>query len=81
MSSTDFASLPCANLAQRAAAAVSTRPVPSPCCQVCRIEPGRGRCAGCLRTLDEIAAWPQLDDAAKRAVWAALPARVEASPP
>ncbi|MEO5597965.1 MAG: DUF1289 domain-containing protein [Novosphingobium sp.] len=35
---------------------------PSPCTGVCRIEPARGqsesRCAGCHRTLDEIADWP-----------------------
>ncbi|MFO1286323.1 MAG: DUF1289 domain-containing protein [Rubrivivax sp.] len=29
-------------------------------------------CAGCLRTLDEIAAWAQLSEAGKRAVWAAI---------
>ena len=32
-------------------------------------------CAGCFRTLDEIAAWGSLDAAAKRAVLAALPER------
>jgi predicted Fe-S protein YdhL (DUF1289 family) len=34
-----------------------------------------GYCAGCFRTLDEIAAWSTLDDAGKRRVLAALPAR------
>ena len=34
-----------------------------------------GWCEGCLRTLDEIAAWSQLDEEAKRAVWAQLEAR------
>jgi uncharacterized protein len=34
-----------------------------------------GWCAGCLRTLDEIAAWSRLDDGAKHRVLAALPAR------
>ena len=28
-----------------------------------------GLCSGCLRTLDEIAAWSVLDDDARRAVW------------
>ena len=37
--------------------------------------PGAGLCAGCFRTLDEIAAWSVLDAAGKRAVLAALPAR------
>jgi predicted Fe-S protein YdhL (DUF1289 family) len=34
-----------------------------------------GFCRGCLRTLDEIAAWSVLDGAGKKAVLAALPAR------
>jgi predicted Fe-S protein YdhL (DUF1289 family) len=34
-----------------------------------------GCCAGCFRTLDEIAAWSVLDDEEKRAVWSALPGR------
>jgi predicted Fe-S protein YdhL (DUF1289 family) len=42
---------------------------------VCTIDPATGWCAGCLRTIDEIAAWGSLDDRAKRAVWKLLPAR------
>lgn len=42
--------------------------LPSPCINVCRIDEANGWCAGCWRTLDEIAAWPALDDAAKRMV-------------
>jgi predicted Fe-S protein YdhL (DUF1289 family) len=34
-----------------------------------------GWCEGCLRTIDEIAAWGGLDDEARRAVWAQLPQR------
>jgi predicted Fe-S protein YdhL (DUF1289 family) len=34
-----------------------------------------GLCIGCFRTLDEIATWSVLDDAGKRRVLAALPAR------
>jgi predicted Fe-S protein YdhL (DUF1289 family) len=34
-----------------------------------------GLCDGCLRTIDEIAAWASLDDRAKRAVWKQLHAR------
>ncbi|WP_374674724.1 DUF1289 domain-containing protein [Ideonella sp.] len=49
--------------------------VPSPCTSVCRIDPRTGWCAGCARTLDEIAAWSRLDDDAKRRVWALLPQR------
>ena len=48
---------------------------PSPCINVCRMDAATGWCEGCLRTLDEIAAWGQLPDEAKRAVWAQLPQR------
>jgi predicted Fe-S protein YdhL (DUF1289 family) len=40
-----------------------------------------GLCAGCLRTLDEIALWSVLDEEDKRAVWAALAQRRAALPP
>lgn len=43
-------------------------PVPSPCINVCRMDAASGWCEGCLRTLDEIAAWGQLEDATKRQV-------------
>jgi hypothetical protein len=39
------------------------------------MDPAQGWCTGCLRTLDEIAWWSQLDDDAKRAVWEQLPQR------
>ena len=48
---------------------------PSPCTSVCTIDAATGWCAGCMRTIDEIAAWGSLDNAAKRAVWKRLPAR------
>ncbi|MBI5720461.1 MAG: DUF1289 domain-containing protein [Burkholderiales bacterium] len=50
-------------------------PVASPCINICRMEAASGLCEGCLRTLDEIAAWSQLSDAAKRDVWVALEVR------
>ena len=49
--------------------------VASPCIKLCEMIPGAGVCAGCFRTLDEIAAWTTLDTAGKCAVLAALPAR------
>jgi predicted Fe-S protein YdhL (DUF1289 family) len=52
-----------------------TGDVPSPCINVCKMDDTTGWCQGCLRTLDEIAAWGALDDPAKRAVIALLPAR------
>jgi uncharacterized protein len=32
-------------------------------------------CAGCFRTIAEIAAWSTLDEAGKRRVWAVIAAR------
>jgi len=49
--------------------------VASPCTSVCRMDVASGLCAGCARTLDEIASWSVLDDDARRAIVAALPAR------
>ena len=54
-------------------------PVPSPCTDVCRIAAGSGLCEGCFRTLDEIAAWSGLNDAAKRVVWQRLDQRRSAA--
>jgi len=34
-------------------------PVASPCVSVCRISDQTGLCAGCFRTLEEIALWSQ----------------------
>jgi predicted Fe-S protein YdhL (DUF1289 family) len=39
------------------------------------MNPDSGLCEGCLRTLDEIAAWSGLNNDEKRAVLAQLPAR------
>lgn len=44
----------------------------SPCVAVCRMDDASGLCAGCLRTLDEIAAWGVLEEDERRAVWGAL---------
>lgn len=43
--------------------------VPSPCINICRMDPVTDQCEGCLRTLDEIGLWSQLDDDTKREVW------------
>lgn len=55
--------------------AADTRPMPSPCVKVCRIDADTGLCTGCRRSLDEIGAWSTMSDADKHAVWLALPAR------
>jgi predicted Fe-S protein YdhL (DUF1289 family) len=46
--------------------------IPSPCTNVCRIDPASGFCEGCLRTLDEIAAWSALPAQMKLVVWDSL---------
>jgi len=48
----------------------ATRPdaMSSPCINICRMHETTGWCEGCLRTLDEIAGWSQLDEDARRAV-------------
>ena len=57
-------------------APVST--IASPCVSVCRMDERTGWCEGCLRTIDEIAAWSVMDSAGKRAVWKLLPQRRDA---
>lgn len=52
--------------------------VPSPCIDVCRMDPATGWCEGCRRTLDEIAAWGRMDDEGKQRVWELLSQRSEA---
>ena len=36
------------------------REVPSPCINVCQMDPATGYCRGCLRTIEEIADWLEL---------------------
>ena len=55
-----------------ASGAAATDQVPSPCISVCVMDGASGVCVGCLRTLDEIAAWGALDADAKREVLAAV---------
>ena len=54
---------------------MSAPTVASPCIDVCSIDPRTGWCEGCLRTIDEIAAWGVLNNAQKREVWKLLPQR------
>ncbi|MFN8719271.1 MAG: DUF1289 domain-containing protein [Rhodospirillales bacterium] len=49
--------------------------VPSPCIRVCWVDPRTGLCAGCLRTLDEIARWGGMSPHARRSLLAELPGR------
>lgn len=49
----------------------------TPCVNICLLDPATGTCLGCGRTLAEIASWAAMTDAERRAVMAALPARME----
>ncbi len=55
---------------------VWSRPEPqSPCKKVCVIHPDSRLCIGCLRTAEEIAAWPGMTPEERRAKMAELPGR------
>jgi len=47
----------------------------SPCVKVCQMDPQRGLCLGCARTLDEIARWSSMSDTERKRVLAELPSR------
>ena len=47
----------------------------SPCINVCQMDPLRGVCIGCCRTLHEIARWSAMDEAERERIIAALPER------
>ena len=49
--------------------------VPSPCVSICVIDEPTGLCAGCYRTLAEIAGWIDLSAAERHAVVANLALR------
>lgn len=49
--------------------------VPSPCINVCRMNPQTRLCEGCLRTIDEIAQWSTSTEEMKRAVWVEIKRR------
>lgn len=42
--------------------------IPSPCIGICRLERESGLCTGCMRTAEEIAAWPYADNAERLAI-------------
>jgi hypothetical protein len=47
----------------------------SPCIKVCQMDPVRGVCIGCCRTLDEIARWSAMSDQEQFQVLEELPER------
>jgi uncharacterized protein len=48
---------------------------PSPCNQVCKLDPVTGLCIGCSRTIDEIEAWPRASNAQKKMILELVAAR------
>ena len=47
----------------------------TPCINVCQMDPVRGVCIGCCRTLDEIGRWAGMSDRDRDAVLAEIPRR------
>jgi uncharacterized protein len=54
--------------------------VKSPCVNVCQMDPRRGLCLGCKRTLDEIARWASMSDAERERILKEIENRTETSP-
>jgi predicted Fe-S protein YdhL (DUF1289 family) len=52
--------------------------IKTPCNRICVLHPTLRLCAGCGRSLDEIARWIELTDAARAEIMAQLPARLAA---
>ena len=48
----------------------------SPCVRLCTLDPQRGLCVGCGRTLSEIAAWTRMSEDERQAIVAKLPERL-----
>ena len=51
------------------------RPIQSPCINVCAMDAGTDLCAGCNRSLDEIARWAAMTDAERQRIMRELPLR------
>jgi predicted Fe-S protein YdhL (DUF1289 family) len=49
--------------------------VKTPCINVCQMDPQRGVCLGCCRTLDEIGGWAQMSDTERDRILTELSAR------
>ena len=49
--------------------------IETPCIKVCAIDPASRLCAGCGRTLEEIARWSSFGDAERERIMRDLPVR------
>jgi uncharacterized protein len=52
--------------------------VKTPCNRICTLHPFSGLCAGCGRSVEEIAAWTAFDEKERAAIMLRLPARLAA---
>jgi predicted Fe-S protein YdhL (DUF1289 family) len=52
----------------------------TPCVNVCVIDAADGLCAGCCRTLDEIARWATMTDSERRGIMLSLSDRRREAP-
>ncbi|HEX7791146.1 MAG TPA: DUF1289 domain-containing protein [Afipia sp.] len=51
--------------------------MPSPCVNVCQMDPVSGLCRGCMRTIEEIGGWMDFSNPEKLAVLEKIEARRE----
>jgi uncharacterized protein len=50
---------------------------PSPCANICSVDPSGQWCVGCGRTLDEIAGWQEASETERQAILESLPERMK----
>ena len=60
---------------------LSSASIPSPCINVCRMDPASQLCSGCFRSLEEIAGWAAASDAERVAILARVTHRRLAADP
>ncbi|WP_425403424.1 DUF1289 domain-containing protein [Hwanghaeella sp.] len=53
--------------------------IPSPCVGVCAVNPSSGQCVGCLRSIEEIGAWPRASNEERLAILERLKERRRAA--
>jgi predicted Fe-S protein YdhL (DUF1289 family) len=54
--------------------------IDTPCIKVCAIDASTGQCAGCGRTIEEIALWAAMTDAERKRIMRDLPQRRRTQP-
>ena len=67
---------PVGGLAEREVTETPSPAIPSPCLDICSLDPSDEYCIGCGRSLDEIAGWLRASEAQRRAIVDQLPERL-----